>query len=208
MRICGEGGNFSLRKKVPSPAPLPPSKTAHTSTRKPSWPAGPEGFLVGRRMPPHAVCDAVSRDFFFRRVPLQDKPAPKNKTPAQGRRLTYGLCTTAQRGGPVHSSEKNVSGIGRGTGEGGRVSAKMHFSFPQPVRRQNSRSHFDGRSSSGLHASDDERRHNGFGCRSCSPQASGERITGTPPLLLRMPDPGLHHGANCPCAPAFLVSPV
>lgn len=47
MRICGEGGNFSLRKKVPSlPCPLPPSKTAHTSTRKPSWPAGPEGFLV------------------------------------------------------------------------------------------------------------------------------------------------------------------
>lgn len=129
MRICGEGGNFSLRKKVPSPAPLPPSKTAHTSTRKPSWPAGPEGFLVGRRMPPHAVCDAVSRDFFFRRVPLQDKPAPKNKTPAQGRRLTYGLCTTAQRWGPVHSSEKNVSGIGRGTGRK-KASSYKNALFP------------------------------------------------------------------------------
>ena len=43
---------------------------------------------------------------------------------------------------------------------------------------------------------------------SCSPQASGERITGTPPLLLRMPDPGLHHGASWPCASAFRVSPV
>ena len=80
--------------------------------------------------------------------------------------------------------------------------------FPQSVLRQNSRPHFDGRSSSGLHTYDDERRHNGFGCRSCSPQASGERITGTPPLLLRMPDPGLHHGASWPCAPAFRVSPV
>lgn len=46
------------------------------------------------------------------------------------------------------------------------------------------------------------------GAHHCSPQASGERITGTPPLLLRMPDPGLHHGASCPCAPAFRVSPV
>lgn len=90
----------------------------------------------------------------------------------------------------------------------GQLLQKRPFLSPRPALRQNSRSHFDGRSSSRLHASDDERRHNGFGCRSCSPQASGERITGTHPLLLRMPDPGLYHGASCPCAPAFLVYPV
>ena len=96
------------------------------------------------------------------------------------------------------------------TGDWGRRESfcKNALFFPPAGTPTKFTPHFDGRSSSGLHASDDERRHNGFGCRSCSPQASGERITGTPPLLLRMPDPGLHHGASCPCAPAFLVSPV
>ena len=100
------------------------------------------------------------------------------------------------------------SGLDGGLGERRPALTKTPFSFPQPALRQNSHPHFDGRSSSGLHAYDDERRHNVFGCRSCSPQASGERITGTPPLLLRMPDPGLHHGASWPCAPAFRVFPV
>ena len=98
------------------------------------------------------------------------------------------------------------SGLDGGLGKEGQFLQKRPF--PQSALRQNSHPHFDGRSSSGLHAYDDERRHNVFGCRSCSPQASGERITGIPPLLLRMPDPGLHHGASCPCAPAFRVSPV
>ena len=100
------------------------------------------------------------------------------------------------------------SGLDGGLGERRPALTKTPFSFPQPALRQNSHPHFDGRSSSGLHAYDDERRHNVFGCRSCSPQASGERITGVPPLLLRMPDPGLHHSASWPCAPAFRVSPV
>ena len=98
------------------------------------------------------------------------------------------------------------SGLDGGLGKEGQFLQKRPI--PQSALRQNSHPHFDGRSSSGLHAYDDERRHNGFGCRSCSPQASGERITGIPPLLLRMPDPGLHHGASWPCAPAFRVSPV
>lgn len=54
--------------------------------------------------------------------------------------------------------------------------------FPQSALRQNSRPHFDGRSSSGLHASDDERRHNGFGCRAVRPKPPGSASQGHLPF--------------------------
>ncbi len=200
-----------MRKKVSSLPCTPPSfKNRSYFHKKALLACRPGGLSCGRRMLPHAVCDVASGLFSFGKSPA--RPACAQKTNACSRQAcdirAVKSVTVAQRGGPVHSSEKNVFGIGRGTGKGRTVSTKTHFSFPQPALRQNSHPHFDGRSSSGLHAYDDERRHNGFGCRSCSPQASGERITGVPPLLLRMPDPGLHHGASWPCAPAFLVSPV
>lgn len=198
-----------MRKKVPSLPCTPPSfKNRSYFHKKALLACRPGGLSCGRRMLPHAVCDVASGLFSFGKSPA--RPACAKKTNACSRQAcdiqAVKSVTVAQRGGPVHSSEENVFGIGRGLGERRPALTKTPFS---PVGTPTKfTSHFDGRSSSGLHAYDDERRHNGFGCRSCSPQASGERITGIPPLLLRMPDPGLHHGASWPCAPAFRVSPV
>ena len=208
MRICGEGGNFSLRKKVPS-LPCNPSllqKPLILPQESPPGP-GPEGFLVeGACRPTLSVMPYP--EIFLSASPFA-RPACAQKQNACTRQA-FDIRAVHRRTTMGTGTQFREKYFGDWMGDWGRKDSFYNnaFTFPQPARRQNSRSHFDGRSSSGLHASDDERRHNGFGYRSCSPQASGERITGTPPLLLRMPDPGLYHGASCPCAPAFLVSPV
>lgn len=50
----------------------------------------PGGLSCGRRMLPHAVCDVASGLFSFGESPARPACA-KKQTPAQGRRLTYGL---------------------------------------------------------------------------------------------------------------------
>ena len=199
-----------MRKKVPSLPCTPPSfKNRSYFHKKALLACRPGGLSCGRRMLPHAVCDVASGLFSFGKSPCKTSLRPKNKRlPKAG--VWHTGCEVGHR--------RTTRGTGtqlRGkcfrdwTGDWEKEGQLLQKRpFPQSALRQNSRPHFDGRSSSGLHAYDDERRHNVFGCRSCSPQASGERITGIPPLLLRMPDPGLHHGASCPCAPAFRVSPV
>ena len=209
MRICGEGGNFSLRKKVPSLPCTPPSfKNRSYFHTKALLACRPGGLSCGRRMPPHAVCDVASGLFSFGESPARPACAQKQNTCARQAFDIRAVHRRTTRGTGTQLREKCFRDWTGDWEKEGQLLQKRPFLSPRPALRQNSRSHFDGRSSSRLHASDDERRHNGFGCRSCSPQASGKRITGTPPLLLRMPDPGLHHGASWPCAPAFRVSPV
>lgn len=197
-----------MRKKVPSLPCTPPSfKNRSYFHKKALLACRPGGLSCGRRMLP--TLSVMSHPGFFLSASPPARPACAQKTNTCARQACdiRAVHRRTTRGTGTQLREKCFRDW-TGAGKGRTVSTKTHFSFPQPALRQNSRPHFDGRSSSGLHAYDDERRHNGFGCRSCSPQASGERITGTPPLLLRMPDPGLHHGASWPCAPAFLVSPV
>lgn len=92
--VCFLGAGWSCRGLAERKKPgcdITDSVGQHApSTRKPSGPAGPEGFLVEG-----ACCPTLSvmshPGFFLSASPLQDQPAPKKQTPAQGRRLVYGL---------------------------------------------------------------------------------------------------------------------
>lgn len=196
-----------MRKKVPSLPCTPPSfKNRSYFHKKALLACRPGGLSCGRRMLPHAVRDVASGLFSFGESPA--RPACAQKTNACTRQA-FDIRAVHRRTTRGTGTQLRGKCFRDWTGDWEKEGQLLQKRpFPQSVLRQNSHPHFDGRSSSGLHAYDDERRHNGFGYRSCSPQASGERITGTPHLLLRMTDPGLHHGASWPCAPAFLVSPV
>ncbi len=114
--------------------------------------------------------------------------------------------TTAQRWGAVYSSEKNIFGIGRGTGRK-KASSYKNALFPSryydkihvPILTADRHPAFMHLTTNGAITVSDA------GAVRPKPPGAHHR---TPPLLLRMPDPGLHHGASCPCAPVFRVSPV
>ena len=124
MTIC--------RKKVlPLPCTPPSFKNRSYFHKKALLACRPGGLSCGRRMLPHAVCDVASGLFSFGKSPA--RPACAQKTNACTRQA-FGIravksVTVAQRGGPVHSSEENVFGIGRGTGRK-KASSYKNALFP------------------------------------------------------------------------------
>ena len=121
-----------MRKKVPSLPCTPPSfKNRSYFHKKALLACRPGELSCGRRMLPHAVCDVASGLFSFGESPARPACA---RIPNACTRQAFGIravksVTVAQRGGPVHSSEKNVFGIGRGTGRK-KASSYKNALFP------------------------------------------------------------------------------